>query len=343
MFSCGCITVALVSTALFLMIFIAVIGAVFVMAASGGLSTSFEGLPTARVNTKFTEEHVSGPFFSRNKVIIIDIKGVIVSGESSYYDVADSELICEQIKAAADDPSVKAVVLNLNTPGGEVTASDEIYNEVMNLRKEGKKVVASMSSMAASGGYYIAAGADRIIANKHTLTGSIGVIMSTYNYTELFSKIGLKSEVFKSGQMKDMLNGGRPRTEVEVSVVQNLIDSTYSEFVNIVAKGRGIPAETVKGTIIGDGRVFDGKQALALKLIDKIGYLDDSIEDAAKLAGLQKHSYSVVRYEEAFSFARLFSQVKSGIPSKSMNISIQGNPGRFQPQCGKLYFLPPEL
>lgn len=276
-----------------------------------------------------------------NKIVVINVNGVIVSDEgSSYYDSAVSGYIRAQLRKAANDFTVKAVIMNLNTPGGEVTASDEIYEEVLNVRAK-KPVVAMMNSIAASGGYYIAAGCRPIIANKLTLTGSIGVIISTYNYQKLFEKIGLQSEVYTSGRMKDMLNGGRARTPQEVEIIQKLVNNTYDVFVNIVAKSRNIPAEKIKTSIIGDGRVFDGQQALKLGLVDKLGYFKDAVAEAVKLAGIEG-TYAVIRYEESFSFARFFDLMSS--KAQPVSISLRGESSNtFHPQKGRLYYLPSDF
>ena len=289
----------------------------------------------------FKEIYVDGldSVHSRNKIAVINVNGVIVSEDGgSYYDTAVSGYIRAQLRKAAMDPSVKAVVINLNTHGGEVTASDEIYKEILDVRTR-KPVVAMMNSIAASGGYYIAAACRPIVANKLTLTGSIGVIIATYNYHKLFEKIGLQSEVYTSGPMKDMLNGGRARTPQEIAVIQTLVNNTYDVFVNIVAESRGIPPEKIRTSVIGDGRVFDGGQALQLGLVDKLGYFQDAVAAAIELAEIDG-SYTVIQYEEAFSFSKLFNLLSAKTPP--VNISLQGESATaFRPQQGRLYYLPP--
>jgi len=199
-----------------------------------------------------------------------------------------------------------------------------------------------MNSMAASGGYYIASGCKPIIANKLTLTGSIGVIISTYNYRGLFEKIGMKSEVYTSGKMKDMLNGARERTPEEIALVQTLVNNTYSEFIEIVSRSRNIPVEKIRNSIIGDGRVFDGKQALALGLVDSLGYFRDAVAVAARAANLEKGTYTVVRYQEPFSFSKFLSMLFA--KTQPVNISVQGHAfNTFAPKRGMLYFLPADL
>jgi protease-4 len=288
----------------------------------------------------FTEELVSGSHFASDKIAVIDIAGMIASGNGSFYEIADSSFICEQIKAAEEDPSVKAVVINLDTPGGEVTAADQIYHEILKLREKpsGKPAVAMMNSMAASGGYYVAAACDSIVANKLTLTASIGVIIEGYNYAELFAKLGVKSEVYKSGAMKDMLDGSRVRTEEERVIVQRLVDSAYEEFLAVVANGRKIPISQLRGKPIVDGRVLDGKQALAAGLVDKLGFFDDSVKEAAKLA--KTSNYKVIRYAEAFSWTKFLEKVCAK-DNRAMKISLGGAEAQTPPlRKGCLYFLP---
>ena len=291
------------------------------------------------------EEYVQGKRKDDSpKIAVIDVRGVIVSNEDSFGGThADPRLICTRIRRAAADSGVKAVIVNLNTPGGEVVASDEIYAEIKRFRKQtGKPAVAMMNTMAASGGYYVAAACHPIVANRLTMTGSIGVIISTFNYRGLFEKIGLQSEVYASGRMKDMLNGARPRTPEEIQIVQQLVSRTYEEFVRIVAESRKIPAEKIRGGVIGDGRIFDGEEARRLGLVDRLGYFSDAVKIAAEAAGLKPDSYTVIRYKEPFSFSRLISLMSAKSGEVPVNVSLNGAPaGRaFVPKRGMLYYLP---
>ena len=169
------------------------------------------------------EEYVLGKKNENSpRIAVVEVQGIIASGENPFAgNIADPEQICTRIRRAAADSKVKALIVNLNTPGGEVVAADEIYAEIRRFRQQtGKPAVAMMNTMAASGGYYVAAACSPIVANKLTITGSIGVIVSAYNYRGLFEKIGLQSEVYTSGKMKDMLNGARVRTPEEIQVVR---------------------------------------------------------------------------------------------------------------------------
>ena len=290
------------------------------------------------------EEYVTGKHNEKSKIAVVNVRGVITSDEDSFDShIAHSRQICLRIRRAASDPDVKALIVNLNTPGGEVVASDEIYAEIKRFRRQtGKPAVAMMNTMAASGGYYVAAACHPIVANKLTFTGSIGVIVSTLNYRGLFEKIGLQSEVYTSGKMKDMLNGGRIRTPEEIQIVQQLVRNTYNEFTRIVAESRKIPVEKIRMTEIGDGRIFDGEQALKLKLVDSLGYFRDAVEIAASKAKLQPGSYTVVRYKEPFSFARLMSMLSARSGSVPVNVSFGGTSScpAFMPKPGMLYYLP---
>ncbi len=210
-----------------------------------------------------------------DKVALVKIEGLLVSSDN----------IVEELHDYTEDGSIKAIVLRIDSPGGGVVAAQEIYNAVKNARKEGKKVVVSMGSVAASGGYYIAAGADKIVANPGTLTGSIGVIMEFANVEKLLEKIGVKGMVIKAGQFKDVGSPFREMTDQEKKLLQGVIDDVHAQFIDAVAKGRSIPLDDVKA--IADGRIFTGRQALKLKLVDKMGDLTESIQLAGTLAGIK--------------------------------------------------------
>ena len=207
----------------------------------------------------YTTEFVSGNPDAENRIAIIDVKGEITRDTDSFSyaasGVANSVSIVKLIQAAAKDETVKAIILDLDTPGGEVTASDEIYHE---LKLCEKPVVAMMNSLAASGGYYVACGANKIVAHRSTMTGSIGVIISSYDASELVSWAKVKPLFYTSGKMKSMLNPLKPVTEEESAIVQTLVMNAYKEFAGIVAEARNIPIEKITEGEIGDGRVFDG-------------------------------------------------------------------------------------
>ena len=209
-----------------------------------------------------------------DKIGIVEIYGVI----------ADSKQVIEQLHDFRDNDSIKALVLRIDSPGGGVGPSQEIYDEVLALDAL-KPVVVSMGSVAASGGYYVAAAAREIVANPGTITGSIGVIMEFANFQELLEKIGLSSVVVKSGAYKDIGSPTREMSIAEKEILQDLIDDVHSQFVSSVAEGRELDEQAVRS--IADGRIFSGRKAMQLGLVDRMGNLQVAIDRAADLAGLE--------------------------------------------------------
>lgn len=207
------------------------------------------------------------------KIGVIEVFGPIMSSADLNRDIIEFR----------DNKSIKAVILRVDSPGGAVGPSQEIYNEVIKLQKK-KPVVVSMGSVAASGGYYIAAPANRLFANPGTITGSIGVIMSFPNYEGLMEKVGVSSVVVKSGRFKDIGSASRPFGKDERKLMQSLIDDVHSQFVEAVSQGREIPADKVRD--LSDGRVFSGRQALHVGLVDELGGFQDAVDYTAKLVGL---------------------------------------------------------
>lgn len=210
-----------------------------------------------------------------SRVGIVELKGIIL----------ESQRTVRQLKRMQESDAIKAVVLRIDSPGGGVAASQEIYDAVRKLRESGKPVVVSMGSVAASGGYYVACGADTILANPGTTTGSIGVIMEIPNVRGLLSKLGIKYNVIKSGKFKDTGSPFREMRPEERKYLQQFIDDAFQQFVSVVAENRNLPKEKVLA--IADGRVFTGKQALKLGLIDALGNYQDAVELAWKMAGLK--------------------------------------------------------
>ncbi len=208
------------------------------------------------------------------KVAIVEVEGIIIQSES----------IVRELNEHRENASVRAVVIRVNSPGGVVAPTQEIYSAIQRLRKSGKPVVASLGSVAASGGYYVATAADRIYANPGTLTGSIGVIMQMANVEGLLKKVGVDFVVVKAGQYKDIGNVARAMTPEERRILQSLLDDVYNQFVEAVARGRKLDKATVEA--FADGRIVSGQQAKELKMIDALGGLDEAIEGAAMLAGL---------------------------------------------------------
>jgi protease-4 len=209
-----------------------------------------------------------------DRVGVVEINGVIT----------DSKEVIGWIKSFVDDDGVKAIVLRIDSPGGGVGASQEIYREVVKA-KEVKPVIASFGGVAASGGYYVACGADKIVANPGTITGSIGVVMQFANLEELLKKIGYKGYVIKSGVHKDVGSPFREMTPEEKELLQEVIDTVYQQFIRAVAEGRKLPLEQVAA--LADGRIFSGEQARDLGLVDELGNLEDTIDMAAQMAGIK--------------------------------------------------------
>ena len=239
---------------------------------------------------------IIGSFFSDgllesdNQIAIVEIQGMI----------SQSRETVRQLRKFQFDPKVKGIILRIDSPGGAVGPSQEIYSAVTRIRDEGgKKIYASLGSVAASGGYYIASAADTIFANPGTLTGSIGVIMAFSNIQDLIEKIGIRPEVIKSGAFKDAGSPVRPISSKERQLLQNLVNDVHQQFVEDVAKGRNLPVEDVAR--LADGRVYTGRQALELKMIDHMGGLQDAVDQLAVQAGIEG-SPQIVQEEEKLPF-----------------------------------------
>lgn len=228
-----------------------------------------------------------------DKVALVRVEGAIIEAKS----------IVDEITDDMKNSSVKAIVLRVNSPGGGVVPSQEIYDAVKKAAAR-KKVVVSMGSLAASGGYYISAPATRIIANPGTITGSIGVIMEVPNVKGLMEKVGVKEEVIKSGAHKDLASPFREMGKEERAILQGVMDDVHDQFINAVAEGRKLPVNGVRK--IADGRVFSGRQAIKAGLVDELGDLDYAIKTAAKMAGL-KGEPEVVTKKEKHGLLDIFS------------------------------------
>jgi protease-4 len=221
-------------------------------------------------------------------VALIRVDGVITAGTSGGSpfgtSVSGSEDLVEQLERARKNGDAKAIVIRINSPGGSPAGSEEVYNEIGRVRDYGKVVYVSMGDVAASGGYYIASPCTRIFSDANTITGSIGVVFSTADMSELYKKIGYRPEVVKSGKFKDIGSPNRALTPEERILIQGMVDTTYINFVNAVSKGRNLPFDQVKK--IADGRVFTGDQAIKLKLVDQIGGLHETVNAAARAGGI---------------------------------------------------------
>ena len=250
----------------------------------GGISLLFSAI--------ISQSHNGDIFSKKQGVGIIELNGLIVS----------SEQILKNLTSFRNDPNVKSIILRIDSPGGSVGAAQEIFKDVKRTN-EVKPVVASMGSLGASGGYYAALGAEKIIANPGTMTGSIGVIVKFPNLEGLFEKVGYKTEVVKSGAMKDVGAPNRPLSDKERALLQGLIDNVFNQFVKAVAESRGMPEETVKE--LADGRIFSGEQAFEAGLIDGLGNFTDAVSMAAELGGLDPEQPELIYPSEERRFSLL--------------------------------------
>lgn len=261
-----------------------------------------------------------------DKIAVVDVEGEIVDSAAgdAFVDAAVSQNLVSQLRQAQDDEAVKAVILRLNTPGGSVVASDEVYREVLELRRSGKPVVASMGSVAASGGYFISAAADRIVANPSTITGSIGVILVLVNLEGAAGKIGVEPVVITSGRLKDIGSPFRQITDEERQILQTLLDEAYDRFVGVVAEGRHLSSAEVGE--VADGRPLSGRQAMEAGLVDELGDFDTAVEAARELAELEEAT--VVEYRPDLSLSELlvrgFPGFRNPIEDLERSVGVTG-------------------
>lgn len=297
---------------------------------------------------------------SDDKIAVITVDGVIGSGTDERTDMDLTDFISEQLSAAERDSDVKAVILKVDSPGGEVMASDDINSAITRFQDESHKpVVVSMGSLAASGGYYISAPCRWIVANELTLTGSIGVIMDSYNYRLLMDKVGILPQVFKSGRFKDMLSGerepdsdklspeDRKTRQEEDAMVQSFINETYNKFKDVVKTGRARAHQEngKEGRSLApnwqdfaDGRVLSGRHAMELGFVDELGDFDVAVKRAEKLVDIP--SASLVEYRVPFDFQSVLSHVfgKSSAPAIKVDLGV-GSPLL---QSGRFYYIWPK-
>ncbi|WP_139490554.1 signal peptide peptidase SppA [Brevibacillus dissolubilis] len=235
------------------------------------------------------------------KVVQLFVEGTIQSQTEDFGSYSMVDTLKKQLDQIQDDEQVGAIVLRIDSPGGEVVATDELYGKLMQIKQaKDIPIIVSMGSMAASGGYYLATAGDTVFANRNTLTGSLGVIFTLLNYGDAANRYGIKEYVIKSGKYKDIGNAFRPLTKDERDIFQSLVNESYQNFVDVIVKGRDLPREKVLK--IADGRIYSGEQAKKLGLIDEFGDLDDATDRAVELLGGEA---TVVRYEEDFSFENL--------------------------------------
>ncbi len=264
------------------------------MVAFGGLGAIFE-----EEDEKW-REHVIERGEDLGKIAVLEINGVMQETYEAplFFDTTTyrHRTFLSMLEHAGKDPNVEGILIRVNSPGGGVVESAEIHNKILEIKEEyHKPIFISMGSMAASGGYYIAAPADKIIANPSTITGSLGVIFQTINVTELADEFGIRQETIKSGPYKDIMSPTREMLDEERAILQSMIDEAYSDFVHVIAQGRDIEEATVRE--IADGRIYSGRQAQELKLVDELGSYDDAIALMKDQIG---RDLSVIRYESTF-------------------------------------------
>jgi protease IV len=291
----------------------------------------------ARIHEILAEK--SEAWFVSNKVAIIEIEGFISSAQASWFSIGTSVAdVKEKLRMAEKDDNVVAVILRIDSPGGSVTASDLIYKEIVKFRKESSKpVVAAFMGQATSGGYYVGCGADEIIATRSCLTGSIGVIMKTYNLQGLHSKLGIKPITIKSGSLKDIGSSSRPMTKEERAILQDLIDEMNAQFTKVVREGRGKKMEQKDFDFISTATIIKAKTALKHNLIDKIGDLDDAIARAKKLAKVKDAHVIQYRARRALN-NNIYAT--TGFNAEAANDLLRIVMARFKPG---FYYLPAEF
>ena len=275
---------------------------------------------------RFTETHSYGS--GTTKVARIWFTGILTRQlDGGWLGTTDPVEDClRQIRAARQDDEVAAILLEVDSPGGEVTAADEIHRELTLFKesREDRRIIVLVHDMAASGGYYISLPADRIIAQPTALIGSIGVIMQTLNIQGLSEKIGVTDTTIKSGKNKDLLNPFHPVDPEHVKVLQDSVDAVYDRFLDLVAQGRSLPKADVKP--LADGRIFTAEEALKLKLIDSIGYWEEAFSETSTLLGVDDLYVVTYNVEQSF-FDQLF-RMKSPLPGLQSLLSAASTPRR---------------
>ncbi|ARK31727.1 signal peptide peptidase SppA [Halalkalibacter krulwichiae] len=254
---------------------------------------------------EWTEQVIEAGEELGGSIVVLELSGVIQDvGDGGLFQAVGyrHQMFLSQIEHAAKDPSVEGIIIRVNTPGGGVVESAEIHEKIVQAQVEyDKPIYVSMGNMAASGGYYIAAPADKIVASPQTITGSIGVIMESINVAELAENYGVKVNTIKSGPYKDIMSAMREMTDEDRDILQSIIDESYDEFVRIIAEGRNMTENEVRA--IADGRIYTGNQAFELNLVDDLGSLDDTISMMRDLVG----EYNVIKYEPHVGFPQFLS------------------------------------
>jgi protease IV len=340
--------------ALFLLLLLAISMMFNVGSFFSSLAHGRGGRPYARVVGPRLDEVLKEDNDASDKIAVVEVSGLIANAVVDQGGFNMVEIIRAQLKRAEQDDRVKAVLLKVDSPGGEVMAADQIHHEISDFQRRSRKpIIASMGSLAASGGYYVSAPCRWILANELTITGSIGVIMNSFNYRHLMDKVGVLPETYKSGRFKDMLSGSREPDKItpeERAMIQSLIDETFSRFKTVVQEGRGQANQKnkdskQKGRTLtsdwedyADGRILSGTEAYKLGFVDELGTFEDAIKRAEQIAGIS--NANVVEYQQRYELSDLFR-----LFGKSESSSIKIELGLDMPklQAGRMYFLSPTL
>ncbi|MEK3991483.1 signal peptide peptidase SppA [Robertmurraya sp. FSL R5-0851] len=310
----------------------AAIGIAVVLLVFSWVTNALSSMAFSNIESSWTEvfSATEEPFIEEiieegnasKKIAVLEVNGAIqdTGDVTSFFQSPgyNHSAFMENLEHVKEDKDVKGIILKVNSPGGGVVESAEIHDKLVEISEETKKpIYVSMGSMAASGGYYISAPADKIYASPETLTGSLGVIMQGVNYAGLAEKYGVEFVTIKSGEFKDIMSPSREMTEEERNILQTMINNSYEGFVDVIASGRGLSEAEVRS--IADGRIYDGRQAKEIGLIDDFGYFEDvteAMKKNEKLAGAQ-----VVSYSENFGFGSLFSMAASKMVGKDLEMT----------------------
>lgn len=325
------------------------IGSLFSRVGRGGPARVYSRVVGPRLDEVITEDNDAS-----SKIAVVEVSGIISGGVMEQGGFNMVEVIRAQLKRAEQDDRVKAVVLKVDSPGGEVMPADQIHHEIVDFQNRSRKpIIASMGSLAASGGYYVSAPCRWIMANDLTITGSIGVIMSSWNYRHLMDKVGVLPQTYKSGKFKDMLSGSREPDDVtpeEKRMLQGLIDETFAKFKTVVQEGRDHANQKNKDTKdkgrtltsdwqdYADGRVLSGTEAFKLGFVDELGSFEDAVKRAEQIAGIS--NANVIEYQQRIDFSDLFRLFGD---SKAKSIKVDLGMEMPKLQAGRMYFLSPTL
>ncbi|MBN8191982.1 signal peptide peptidase SppA [Bacillus sp. NTK074B] len=310
--------------------FVSVIVNFATSAVTSDVNQAFEDM-FGGTDTPFSEEIIDEGNTNK-RIAVLEVEGVIqdTGGASSLFESPgyNHELFMDKLDAVEKDKSVKGIILKVNSPGGGVVESAQIHSKLVEIMEKTKKpIYVSMGGTAASGGYYISAPATKIFASKETLTGSLGVIMHSINYSELAEKYGVDFVTIKSGPYKDIMSPTRKMTDEEKKIIQSMIDNSYEGFVDVIAKGRDMSEAEVKK--IADGRVYDGIQAKEVNLIDEFGYVEDTI--AAMKKDYKLKDAQVFEYTAGDPFSEFFSMGARKMMGQDMEaaalMKLLSNPG----------------